>query len=125
MTTNAEQIYKELLDEFLDLVKPTMTRKEYLTCYLGTFLGRPPSFIHDKLIHTSDNMFDNIWLDQINTAELSTPEQQFMIDVLKVKDANDFINGYIEVWNKSSDLDKLGSGKLMLECLARSKKNNQ
>ena len=120
MTTNTEEIYKNLLDEFLDLIKPTMNRKEYLTCYLGTFLGRPPSFIYDKLINADIEMFENIWLEQINIAELSPLEYQFMTNILKVNDDN-FINNYIVIFYNTFGLDKLESGKLMLECLVKSK----
>lgn len=116
-----KQVYDDLYNEFIELVKPDMTRKEFVTCYLGTFLGRPPQDIHEQMIVAEDRILNAIWKAQIKGTSLGETEAEFMETILEVGDEN-YIDKYIKIFNQMEELKECLLSELLIRCLEGAKK---
>jgi hypothetical protein len=118
MMKNVEQTMNE---RFNNTVKDltTVTRKNYLVIFLGHFLGFDST--HD-MSGTDDSAFDNNLHGFIDSVSLCEPEIIFFHACVNLKKSDDFISGYIKLYNETDNLKNCQLGNQILTNLESSKK---
>lgn len=106
----------EQFQNFCSELKEKMSRMEYVCLYLNTFLGK---FLSMKI---AKEKFDDTAHVLINNISLCHEENGFFHQLVDYRQNENYIDGLINLYHETKNLDKCQLGENMLKCLEASKK---
>jgi hypothetical protein len=119
-----KSINKQQLDNFTKCLNiyrgasRTMNRQLYLSIYLGNFLG---NYFKLPLQTQTDEKFNSFCHKVIDKISLCSEEIEFFHKMVDVKEADNYINKWIELYNSIENLKNCQLGENILKCIELSK----
>ena len=111
-----QEVNEIQFNNFTKMLKNKMSRKEYISVFLSTFLGSQFNF------DQHNDMFDTICHESINMVSLCEDEIQFFHMMVDHMLKQNYVEEMIEKYHSIPNLARCQLGPNILRCLEYSKK---